>query len=53
MADLVIQALALKRTFGTQRAAGFLRNRGFTASEAVCILARPVRVVVPWARVGV
>lgn len=46
MASHVIQALALKATFGTQRAAGYLRNRGYSTAQAVAILARPVRVVV-------
>lgn len=49
-ASHIVQALALKATFGTQRAAGYLRNRGYSSSQAVAVLARPVRVVVPYAQ---
>lgn len=42
----IVQALSIKRAFGTFRAARYLRNRGYSMSQAVAVLARPVRVVV-------
>lgn len=33
------RAIGIKKTLGTQRAAGFLRNRGVTCEDAVQILA--------------
>lgn len=44
----VIKSLDMKATFGTRRAAGYLRNQGFSVEQAVAILARPVRIVVPF-----
>jgi hypothetical protein len=34
------KAKSLQRTWGTRRAAGFLRNKGVAVEEAVAILAR-------------
>lgn len=46
---IIIRALNMKNTkgMGTSRAAGYLRNQGFSVEQAVSILARPVRIVVP------
>lgn len=38
--QLSSQALSIKKTLGTRRAAGFLRNRGVSCEEAILILAR-------------
>lgn len=45
----ILTALTIKRTLGTPRAAAYLKARGFTCSQAIGVLARPIRVVVPYA----
>ena len=41
--ELFTKALGIKKTLGTRRAAGFLRNRGISCEEAVLVLARAAR----------
>ena len=45
----ILTALSIQRTLGTPRAAAYLKRRGFTCSQAIGVLARPVRIVVPYA----
>jgi hypothetical protein len=42
MTQLAYRALSIKKTLGTRRAAGFLRNRGVPLELAVRILAKPI-----------
>lgn len=36
--ETVARAVQIQRTLGTRRAAGFLRNKGFTAFTAAAVL---------------